>query len=293
VRIALLHSQKSGRRLPLETVRETLVREGHELVRIVSDRTQVLQLADEPAELVVAAGGDGTVSAAARAIVGRNVPLAMLPLGTANNFAFSVGAVGSIDEIARRWHSAPRRPLDLGTVHGAWGTQHFIEGVGGGLVAAAIASMTARPGPGGEPVPWRLKRALRRYADIVSRQRARRWELTVDGRPQVGDYLLFEVLNARAVGPNLDLAPGASVSDGALTLVTATDADRGALAACIADLAAGREAALSLPTAEVRCVELRGTYQVHLDDELVSDPLGGGLTIGIEPAALTYLDTQA
>ena len=62
---------------------------------------------------------------------------------------------------------------------------------------------------------------------------------------------------------------------------------------CIADLAAGREAALSLPTAEVRCVELRGTYQVHLDDELVSDPLGGGLTIGIEPAALTYLDTQA
>jgi diacylglycerol kinase family enzyme len=288
-----MHSQKSGRRLSHETLRDALVRQGHELVRIVVDRTQALQLADHPAELVVAAGGDGTVSAAARAIVGRDVPLAVLPLGTANNFAFSIGAVGSIDDLARRWHAAPRRPLDLGVVRGAWGTQHFIEGVGGGLVAAAIASMTARPGPRGEPAPWQLKRALRRYADILSRQRARRWELTVDGRPRTGDYLLVEILNARAVGPNLDLAPGASVSDGTLTLVTVGEGDRGALAACIADLGAGRDARLSLPTEEVRCVELRGSYQMHLDDELVSDPLGGGLSIGIEPGALTFLDTQA
>jgi diacylglycerol kinase family enzyme len=66
------------------------------VVRVITDRTDFERLVDPPA------GGDGTAANAARTVAGRAIPLAVLPLGTANNIARSLGYVGSIEELIRR-----------------------------------------------------------------------------------------------------------------------------------------------------------------------------------------------
>jgi diacylglycerol kinase family enzyme len=50
----------------------------------------------KPWDLVAVAGGDGTVAKAARHMPDRNVPLALLPIGTANNVAHSLDLLGEL-----------------------------------------------------------------------------------------------------------------------------------------------------------------------------------------------------
>jgi diacylglycerol kinase (ATP) len=271
----------------LGSVRATLAREGHELVRVVEDKLDAARLANPPAELVVAAGGDGTVAAAARALAGSSIPLAVLPLGTANNLAFTLGLNGPIERLAASWHDAERRPLDLGTVQGDWGTRRFVEGIGGGLVAVCMASIKQRPVPGDEPAPWQLLRALRRYADTLARLAPAPWSMTLDGSKRQGDYLLVEVMNARAVGPNLELGP-ANPSDGLLTVVTAGDEHRHALATYIAARLDGRECQLALPVETAQHIEVFESGTWHVDDGL-ADASSHPVTIDIDPAAVTVL----
>ena len=64
-------------------------------------------------------------------------------------------------------------------------------------------------------------RALRRYKQVLAKMRPRRWSLRLDGREHEGEFLLFEVLNTRSVGPNLELGRTADPTDGLLTVVTA------------------------------------------------------------------------
>src|SRR6188508_1016127 len=136
MKIAMLFNHGAGHGASLAALRETLTRAGHQIVRVIDSKADAHRLAEPPAELAVAAGGDGTVAAAARALAGTQVPLAVLPIGTANNVAFTLGVEGSDERIAAGWHTARPRPFDLGLLHGAWGSRRFIEGVGGGLVEA-------------------------------------------------------------------------------------------------------------------------------------------------------------
>ena len=94
MRIALVYNPSSGRRVALESLRRLIVSEGHQLVREIEHLADASALADPPAELIVVAGGDGTVADALRAAAGRGLPIAVLPLGTANNIALSLGVHG-------------------------------------------------------------------------------------------------------------------------------------------------------------------------------------------------------
>ena len=289
MRIALIHNQASGRRVALTSLRALIEREGHELVRVIEHSGDASRVAEPPAELVVAAGGDGTVADAIRATAGTDVPLAVLPLGTANNIAFALGVGGPIEDLARSWHTAQARPFDIGLLQGAGIDKRFVEGVGGGLVEACMTSIRRRPMRGGEPPPWQLVRALRRYAQTLRRLRPRRWTLRLDGESREDEFLLVEVLNTRAVGPNLVFAPHAEPWDGTLTLVTARETDRDALAAYIDDRLAGRDGRLVLPSERLRCVDFIDADVFHVDDELVRVTPGSVLSIRVQAGAVNVL----
>jgi diacylglycerol kinase family enzyme len=69
-------------------------------------------------DAVVAAGGDGTVSAVAGALVGGDTPLAVLPLGTLNHFARDIGMPVDLAAAARVIAEARVARVDVGEVNG-------------------------------------------------------------------------------------------------------------------------------------------------------------------------------
>jgi diacylglycerol kinase family enzyme len=70
------------------------------------------------AEIVVAAGGDGTVSAVASAVAGHSAALGVIPLGRVNHFAKAVGIPPDISEAARVIANGRTMSVDVAEVNG-------------------------------------------------------------------------------------------------------------------------------------------------------------------------------
>jgi diacylglycerol kinase family enzyme len=89
--------------------------------------------------VVVAAGGDGTVSAVASAIAGSQAALGILPLGTLNHFAKDVGVPLDLHEAVRAIIGRRIRRIDVGELNGC----RFINNVSVGMYARLIAEREA------------------------------------------------------------------------------------------------------------------------------------------------------
>jgi len=288
MRVSLFHNEKAGDNTSLGSVLELIESSGHELVRVFDREAAIAELTESRTELLVAAGGDGTVSAAARLLAGRTIPLTILPLGTANNIAKTLQGDASIEELVARWDSADRRLVDLGVARGAWGERRFVEGVGMGLVPATIASTRIEPLAGDDSAS-NIASALERYLEVLARLTPRRFTLRLDGKEQTGDFLLVEVLNIRSVGPNLILNPDVDPSDGHFCVVTAGEEHRDEWGRYLQDRVEGRENGLFLPAVPARHIEVHGGGDVHVDDELVRSAIPGVVSISIEPEAVEFL----
>lgn len=80
------------------------------------------------ARIVVAAGGDGTVSMCATALVGTNVELGVLPLGTSNSFAAALEIPNDLDGAIANLARSDRRVIDVATVNGRTMILHCMIG---------------------------------------------------------------------------------------------------------------------------------------------------------------------
>jgi len=270
MKITLIHNPKAGEGQDARSIVRLMTDAGHEVKHrsIKKDWEKLLQ---EPADLVVAAGGDGTVRQVALKAAEHCLPFAAIPIGTANNIAKSVGVVGEAAELIETWSTSKRQaqPFDLGEAVAPWGTDRFVEGVGGGLVAdlidreeeiSADATLLGRA----------TDRALHLLCELAREAPVRRWEIRADGRDLSGDYFAVEVLNIRFVGPNLPLAPEAFPGDGRLDLVLLGKADREPLLAYLDSrlrFASGQLPAL--PAVRAREIEIVAPKGVrwHLDDK--------------------------
>jgi diacylglycerol kinase family enzyme len=81
------------------------------------------------AEVVAAAGGDGTLSAVAQALVGSDVRLGVIPIGTRNHFALDVGVPLDLGQAVDLLASGTARQIDVGAVNDAY----FINNASVGL----------------------------------------------------------------------------------------------------------------------------------------------------------------
>ncbi|MEU6077217.1 diacylglycerol kinase family protein [Micromonospora sp. NPDC047074] len=100
-------------------------------------------------DLLVAGGGDGTLSAAARLLAHRDMALGLLPLGTTNNFARTVGVPLDLDRAVKVLTDGTVIDVDLGLA----GDMRFTNHVGIGLSADIMLR-----------TPPRLKRVVGRLA---------------------------------------------------------------------------------------------------------------------------------
>jgi diacylglycerol kinase family enzyme len=81
------------------------------------------------AEVVVAAGGDGTVSAVASALIGTDTPLGVLPRGTLNHFAKDAGIPLDLGRAVKNIAEGRSKAIDVGDVNG----RHFLNNVSLGI----------------------------------------------------------------------------------------------------------------------------------------------------------------
>ena len=82
------------------------MRHGHEVAALATLTQGVAALPLDRLDLVAAAGGDGTIAAAARALAGSLVPLGILAMGTANNIAVCLGVPTTLDDAIADWATA-------------------------------------------------------------------------------------------------------------------------------------------------------------------------------------------
>ena len=289
MRITLFHNPGAGGGVSFEALKELIERHGHTVVHAVSANDDAHNLLSARSDLVVAAGGDGTVAAAARILAKRGMPMTLLPMGTANNIATSLGIGKSLDEVVDHWASATLRPFDLGRATGPWGERWFVESVGGGLIARSIDAFERQPTNKDQPPHEELIDAVRMHSEVLSFLKPSRWDLFLDGKPVSGDYLLVAVLNIRLIGPNLDLCPNANPSDGMFSVALVGEEHRAALDGHLYHRTQEGHLSLGLECLRARHVEITRGDLLHIDDKVFEWLSAARVDIRIEPAALEVL----
>jgi len=181
-------------------------------------------------DLVIVAGGDGTVARAVRALRNRKVPIAILPIGTANNIARAVGLEGEAEAIIPLLGSARSRRLDIGRAQGPWGKRCFLEAVGFGAIAKAISHSGPKP-----PKPLRIDNGREHLQAMLEDAEPERFEIEVDGEVYAGDFLFVEILNLSRTGPALPISFDAAPDDRLLDVVFLSENDRAVMLAWLND----------------------------------------------------------
>lgn len=158
---------------------------------------------DEPLDhydVVVAAGGDGTINEVVNGLADRVLPLAVLPLGTANVVAAEIGVSGDADAIARTIVSGPVMPISVGIANG----RRFVMMAGVGFDAHLVARINPR-----------TKRIFGKLVYIVGslvemfRFRGRRYWVQVDGLAYEAASVI--IANGRHYGGRFVCAPAADL----------------------------------------------------------------------------------
>jgi diacylglycerol kinase family enzyme len=149
-------------------------------VRIIDGplvRTAASEALAHGSTILVAGGGDGTVSSVASAIVGRDAALGILPLGTLNHFAKDVGVPLDFDDAIRAVAGGRTVWVDAGDVNG----RPFINNASVGMYASLIAERQAMQRLGrrkwlahglATARVWRRYRRLRALIAADGRERA-------------------------------------------------------------------------------------------------------------------------
>jgi diacylglycerol kinase family enzyme len=244
---------------------------GHSVRYQSSGEAQWDRMLDEPADLVVVAGGDGTIVRVATHMIGRDVPLAVLPAGTANNIARTLSIFGEPwEELIESWPDARRMRLDAAVAKGPWGERRIFEGIGAGLFAWTIPEADAS-----ETLESLHRRdakvayALQMLKDRLNHCASVAIRGTLDDKDVSGDYVLFEAMNLPYIGPNLFLAPESAPGDGCLDVVMVSRAECGRVQQYLASWQEEKPRLAVLPTHRGRHLRMHWTgFDMHLDDEV-------------------------
>lgn len=238
-------------------------------VRVTWEAGDAARFVDEAlsahADSVIAAGGDGTLGAVAAALAERDAPadalpaLAVLPMGTANDFATSAGITDDLEAALGLLHQPPVA-VDLLRVD-ADDARHWCINLASGGYGATVTTET----------PEDLKQALGGLAYVISGL-ARLGNIEpipayFEARDFAwsGAFIALGIGNARQAGGGQILCPDAMIDDGLLDLTIVPRLEgalMGALGTLIAD---GRQAVLDQVSVRLQ----RAAINLSADQPLV------------------------
>jgi diacylglycerol kinase (ATP) len=216
-------------------------------------------------DLVIACGGDGTLSAAAPALIKTGLPLGILPMGTANDLARTLGIPADLNEAARIIIAGHKRDIDLGEVNGHPFFNVASLGLSSELAGNLDGTLKRRFG--------RLGYAIAAFK-VLSRAKAfRAMIITKDGATRV-KTLQIAVGNGRHYGGGNVIEETAAIDDGMLDLYSLELGSVWKLALMAKSFRAGAHGAWQEVRTE-RCIEFevrtRKPMPVNCDGELITE----------------------
>jgi diacylglycerol kinase (ATP) len=267
--------------------------------------SQTSELLREGVDLIVVAGGDGTVREVASSLVGKTVPLLVIPLGTFNNFARSLSLPPDPIGACQLLQTGVLRQIDVGTANGR---HFFFEAAGVGVDAQLF--------PLGEAVKQGRFAAIFRAARLALVHQQEAVELNFD-RPLDRAYQrsfrgespvrhrrrrfrenrrrirlrssFLAVANGPYYGSNFTVCPGARLDDGLLSVGVFRDFSKRELLFHFLSISRGRrQYHPKLEMFECAWLEVtaREKLQVHVD----GNPVGTTpVRFSIRKKALTVL----
>jgi YegS/Rv2252/BmrU family lipid kinase len=229
--------------------------------------------------IVVAAGGDGTVRAIARELLGSDTALGILPLGSVMNLARSLGIPRDLEGAVAIIAGGRIRAIDVGAVGKTDGSpEPFFESVSVGLHAALFRE--------GQRFDKGHHLALPRAAWIMLRYRPSKVWLELDDRRITTRALAISIANGPYAGLGFTVAPEARLDDGRFDIRIFRGFSRWHLVRHFASIIAGRRAVErrieTYRSARVR-VFSRSPLPVRPDDD---PPLTTPVSLEVLPSCL-------
>lgn len=256
------------------------------------------QAASDGFDVVVAAGGDGTLNEVLNGLMCASLPggerpaLGVIPIGRGNDFCYGIDVPNDIETVCQLLASGETRPIDIGFVKGGDYPEgcYFGNGVGIGFDAVVGFEALKLDRLGGFPsyIVAALKTILLYY-------QAPPVQIEVDGLTSTQPALMVSVMNGRRLGGGFMMAPEGSMDDGQLDLCIAGEVSRLGILALIPRFMmgtqAGHQAITTGRAAAIKVTALQGSLPAHCDGETLCTA-GQELTISILPKALQIIGTS-
>jgi undecaprenyl-diphosphatase len=271
----VITSDAAGSADALSDVYQALEQSGWTIEEVVkvedADRLAVLARDADTSPLIIAAGGDGTVSAAANAVVGTDALLAVLPLGTSNDVARSLGIPPDPLEAARVLSEPKVVAIDAIRLRAANGEERvFLNAATAGLNVAFARQATEpslRDRFGGLTYPVAAARALRDSEPFEC-------TLECDGGRQTVQVVHLSVSNAPVFGGLLGFrVPRASLTDGLFDVIAVERLSLARLTLAVGDAFVGRHSPVhgvhAMRVSSLR-VSATGVQDISIDGEVLA-----------------------
>ena len=186
---------------------------GFTLIRLDSKSsehtTQLINQYHQEIDLVIIGGGDGSVSSAVSAVYQNNLTLAILPLGTANDLARSLGLPTDLLEVFKIIAANKRRKVDLGKFDG----HYFFNAAHIGLGAKVTENLTPEI-----KKRWGVLSYLRATFAAFKTNRSFRATISIDGTRHRMRSIQLSIGNGRFYGGGNVIDENATIDDGLLKL---------------------------------------------------------------------------
>jgi diacylglycerol kinase (ATP) len=231
--------------------------------------------------LIVGAGGDGTIEDVIPELIGQDIALGIVPTGTMNNVARSLGVPLAIEDACKLIGMGTTRHIDIGRITSSAGSdaQYFLECAGVGLSAVAAA--------GGEAFVkrhWgRIPRAVRKFFET----KPSKMVVEMDGTVVEASTRIVTVANAPIMGNNMLAVPGGKMDDGLLDVQLYDGMD---LAALIKHFkAASSGASDGLKTYRVSKVRITSEEPMPVNADVNTVPERKVIEMEVIPKALSMI----
>jgi YegS/Rv2252/BmrU family lipid kinase len=171
------------------------------------------QAAKDGYKIVIAMGGDGTIEAVMRGVIGSKVRLGIIPMGTENNIARSLGISQDLEEACALIASDNTARVDMGQVKISKGKKFiFFEMATIGLSASIFPDMS-------RATISKLSRVKAAAMTFIHQEDRPVFSLTLNDESKVEvETMVLMVSNTPIFGKNFKVAPEASMQDGLLDI---------------------------------------------------------------------------